>query len=57
MKEQVGEESDSLEIARASAELFLLLRLLAVKNSYCANFEFCPVLLMCIKVLRAYDAV
>jgi len=46
MGERVEEETDSLETVRASEELLLLLRLLAVKNSYCATSEFCAVLLM-----------
>ena len=57
MEERVGEETDSLETAIASVELFLILSLLALKYGYCAAFEFCTVLLMHIKVLWAYDAV
>jgi hypothetical protein len=57
MEERVREETESLETATASVELFLLLRLLAMKNSYCATFVFFPVLLIRIKVLWAYDAV
>jgi hypothetical protein len=53
----VEEETDSLETARASEQLLLLLGLLAVKNSYCATSEICAVLLMHIKVLWPYDAV
>ena len=50
-------ETDSLETATASVELFLLLRLLAMKNSYCTTFVFCAMLSIRIKVLCAYDAV